>query len=47
MPQDYLGECGEQRQNAPSMARLVSFLERMRVGVTRMQLWPHLVRFPV
>ena len=29
------------------MARLVSFLDRMRVGVTRMQLWPHLVRFLV
>ncbi len=29
------------------MARLVNFLERSRVGVTRMQLWPHLVRFPV
>ena len=29
------------------MARLVSFLERMRLGVTRMQLWPHLVRFSV
>ncbi len=25
----------------------MNFLERMRAGVTRMQLWPHLVRFLV
>jgi len=34
-------------QALPSMAMLVNFLERMRLGVTRMQLWPHVVRLPV
>ena len=29
------------------MAMLVSFLDKMRAGVTSIQLWPHLVRLPV
>ena len=29
------------------MAMLVSFLDKMRAGLTSIQLWPHLVRLPV